>query len=97
MNWPLMVATTGLLLTIAPAQKKVIAATALPSNQRFQLFSAQVEYRQDNGTDLPEHEVFLLDSQTGRVWRYQSNATMETQPGKNQDIPEHFLSVDIDQ
>jgi hypothetical protein len=61
------------------------------------LVSAQVEYKQNDGSDIPEHEVFLLDSQTGRVWRYQANVTMETQPGTRRLIPEHFIAVDIDQ
>ncbi len=98
MRWMFAAATTGLLFTIAPAQqKRTVAPAAPPSNQRFQLFSAQVEYKQDNGNDLPEHEVFLLDSQSGRVWRYQSNTTVATDHGKHEFVQEHFIAVDIDQ
>jgi hypothetical protein len=64
------------------------------STQRFQLFAAETEEQaeQNRAEVVSQHSVFLLDTETGKVWRYQSPLTMQIQ-GKPVAVPATFFPV----
>ena len=59
--------------------------------ERYRLVDAQVE--SSNGT--PHHELFLLDPQTGRVWRYQRGEIIEQGGQVTGSLPELFTPVEF--
>jgi hypothetical protein len=74
MNWKFMTAVTlGLLLglLVAPFEHKAVSASAAPANAHFQMQDATVDESNGQGQDVPTHEVFLLDTQSGQVWKFQ--------------------------
>ncbi len=64
-----------------------------PTNQgRYQVIPAVV----DAGAGLgggTTHELFLVDTQSGRVWRFQAEGTGKDSNGKTIEIPEGFFPV----
>jgi hypothetical protein len=75
------------------SQQKPATAPPLESSQteRYQLTDAQVE--STNGA--ANHELFLLDQQTGRVWRYQRSDVLPGKDGKSVPIPDLFIPIEF--
>jgi hypothetical protein len=72
------------------------AAKSEPSisqQQHFQIIYTEID---PDPTQLghPAHQVFLLDTQTGRVWHYQPAGFVGQGP-KAVEIPELFIPVEI--
>ncbi|MGA2415732.1 MAG: hypothetical protein ABSF59_14875 [Candidatus Sulfotelmatobacter sp.] len=57
---------------------------------RYQLVSLEFD---DQGAT--SKQVFLLDSQTGRVWRYQAGWLPPVKDNKPVEIPEIFIPIQI--
>ena len=55
------------LFAFMPGDRAVLAASPDLANGHFQLQAVVV----DNAEGTPLHRLFLLDTDTGRVWRYQ--------------------------
>jgi hypothetical protein len=73
------------------AQKTPISLPAQQSAPgRYQLISLEVD---DQGSK--SHNIFLLDSKTGRVWRYQPLSMGTTKDDKPIKFPEVFLPIEI--
>jgi len=65
---------TTLPVAIAAAQQRPTQPAApLPANTgRYQLLSLTVDEQNGKKDEmLPAHELFLLDTQTGKLWKYQ--------------------------
>ena len=45
---------------------------------RYQLIAARANYEATDGTTREGSEVFLLDSETGRIWQYEPYLAAET-------------------
>jgi len=88
-NWLLVMLSAFVLLSLAPAQQK---APLIPNlgEGRFQLKSLTVD---EDGPSA--HEIFLLDSQTGKVWRYQPNSVIHHPGGKDELSPEMLVPVGV--
>jgi hypothetical protein len=63
------------------------------SKGRFLLVPAEIDAGPGTGGAIT-HKVFLIDSQTGRVWRFDPGALVE-QEGKMVSYPEMFVPVGI--
>lgn len=75
MNWKWVIAGVfGVLLglSIAPFEHKTILASAPPANAHFQMQDATVDESNGEGQVVLVHDVFLLDTESGNVWMYQS-------------------------
>lgn len=109
MNWRLIiVAAIGLLLGMALSpfeHGKVSAAVTAPSGAHFQLLSATVDEAaaNQNGTGFPfgqtgrmfpYHELFLLDTQNGKVWEYASGTTVTEANGSKVYSPSTFVPIE---
>ncbi len=82
--------------TVAGGQKPV-PTTEPASVPRYQLVPAQVESQGDPATTtVTTHEVFMLDTQTGKVWRYTAQNVGKSQ-GQTIIFPEAFLMVEVRQ
>ena len=96
----LVIAVAGLImgLLIAPFERKtVLAAPAVAASSHFQLQSATVDVAETGQTRVPAHELFLLDSENGKVWQYQGLVTATGPDGSTQLLTEpHFFSVSVD-
>jgi hypothetical protein len=79
----------GMICVSAAQDRKSPAPQALQNGQRYQLFAARVDFT-NNEVEGSSNEVFLLDTQTGKVWRFQSTSTV-----KDGIIPEQFEAVPI--
>jgi len=77
---PLIFLVTLCLFSSLPGDKTVMAASPDLSGGHFQLQAAIVDEPTGDGTVAPVHEVFLIDTETGKVWKYQP-----LQWGKNKD------------
>ena len=97
MNWKLLVAVAvGMLIGLmaSPRLSRTVKADALPS--RFQVASATFDQENSAGLEVISHEAFLVDGDTGRVWRYQPTTVGETSPGHSVLTLEKFISVGIE-
>lgn len=72
-------------LLVAPRASRTVQA-AVPIDTRFQMYSATI-----SNTGGLDHEEFLLDTQTGQIWRY--NPTVVPSNGLVE--PEVFVPVPI--
>ncbi len=101
MNWRLILAVTiGLLLGLAFSpigHRKVVLAAATPSTTHFQLLTSVVD-EQPSGSDrlVPYNRVFLLDSESGVVWKYQSGMTVTATNGTKQYVPSSFVPITVE-
>jgi len=80
------------------AQKAAVQSTPHPvsTGARYQLVS--LEFDQVGGTSTGESRsraVFLLDSQTGRVWRYQPEHVWEGKDNKPVKVTELFIPIQV--
>jgi hypothetical protein len=74
MNWKWMVAgVIGVLLglSIAPLQRRSVLASVAPTGAHFQMHDAMVDESNGEGQNIPTHEIFLLDTESGKVWKFQ--------------------------
>lgn len=64
-----------------------------PTHQgRFQVIPAVVDAGAGQGEGTT-HELFLIDTQSGRVWRFQAEGTGKDSTGKIIEVPEGFFPV----
>jgi hypothetical protein len=101
MNWKFMIACTfGLLvgLSIAPFEHRaVIASAAAPTDARFLIQNATADEPNGQGEDVPTHEVFLLDTQSGKVWKFQGLVWGKDKDGTMKVFSEpRFIAIDVD-
>ena len=93
----LAVALVVLVLGLASSAQRVETVPA--ATGRYQLVSAQVFYQDSSsaqGGELPGPGLFLLDSQTGRVWSYQELTILKNKEGKITGTnPEQFYPVNV--
>jgi len=85
--------TCLLFVSLATAQTRPPATT---TNQRYQLISAQIDVDASDAVS-PAPQLFLLDTWTGRVWRYQPPGTIDHPDGQKEpiQIPELFIQIEI--
>lgn len=77
MNWKWTAAAAfGLVvgILVAPFEHKTVLASVAPINPHFQMQDATVDEPNGEGQDAPRREVFLLDTESGRVWKFQGLA-----------------------
>ena len=67
----IFLALMGTAVLVAVAQQRPDLSSLRSGSRRYELFSSDVAYQQSGGNTSAIHEVFLLDTQDGRVWRYQ--------------------------
>lgn len=98
--WLLGLCLAGLAV-IANGQKPAPPSSEPTSVSRYQLVAAQVESQGDQPTTtVTTHEVFMLDTQTGKVWRYTAQnvgKSPQGSPGQTMIIPEAFIMVEVRQ
>jgi|ERR1700733_3628312 len=77
--------------------KAVLAASPDLANGHFQMMAAVVDELNGEGNSIPTHEVFLLDTDAGKVWKFQGTVwTGSNQNGKSKIIyPEMFVSIPV--
>jgi hypothetical protein len=74
MNWKWMVpavAGTFAGMLFAPFAQKTVSASVAPVSAHFQIQDATVDEPNGQGQNVPAHEVFLLDTESGTVWQFQ--------------------------
>jgi|ERR1700723_1425665 hypothetical protein len=82
-----------LALGLFPAQPQQFSSKPTSTTGgRYQMISAQVE----NGNST-EPTVFLLDTATGKVWKYQGPFQYKTSEGKDTAEPGAFIPVEVRQ
>ena len=100
MNWKWMVAAIlGLAigLSVAPFEHKAVLASVAPLNAHFQMQDATVEEPNGEGQDVPRHEVFLLDTESGKVWKFQGLAWGKDRDGTTKVFsPPAFVSIAVE-
>lgn len=100
MNWKWMIAAVlGLVigLLVAPFEHKTVSASAAPVNAHFQMQDATVDEPNGEGQDAPRREVFLLDTESGRVWKFQGLAYGKDKDGITKIFSEpKFFSVVVE-
>jgi hypothetical protein len=83
-------------VVVAYAQKPASSVNAVSLNGRYQIVSSQALFQDaPSSGSSPSPATFLLDSQTGRVWMFQSSASGTTKEGKPFFIPESFAPIDM--
>ncbi len=90
----LVVLLSGLLVTILVAQQSSTKTSG--TAQRYQLVPALIEDEGNEGGDVTRHAVFLVDTNTGGVWRYEPLGINKTPGAKNQLLLDRFYPVKID-
>ena len=63
---------------------------------RYQLLAATVQGFQPNGTTDVEQRVFMVDTETGKVWSYVPSGPFSTPSGNPGFTPEMFVRVFVD-
>ena len=87
-NWGLIAACSILVVSLAPAESKP-ALLDTGQQGRYQLQAVTVD---EGPSSRAAHEVFLLDSESGKLWRFQPQTTV-TIEGKNQYVPDTLVQV----
>jgi hypothetical protein len=100
MNWKLIATgICGLLIgsLIAPFEHKAVIASTAPTSTHFQMQDATVDEPNGEGQDVPRHEVFLLDTESGKVWKFQGLAWGKDKDGTAKLFSEpRFIAIGID-
>jgi len=99
MNWKwIIIAALGvsLGLSIAPFENRTVSASTVPANAHFQIQDATVNEPGANGEEIVIHEVFLLDTDSGRIWKFKPLLLAHQADGSTQAFPEEFVSVPIE-
>lgn len=80
---------------VPPAAEQTLAS-ATSNSGRYQLVSAQTRVWARTGESKEVTDLFLLDTQTGRVWRYQPPGSSHVEGQTNPVvIPEVFIPIEI--
>jgi hypothetical protein len=88
----LILFATFSLFAFMPGDKTVLAASPDLANGHFQLQAVIV----DDSTNTPVHRLFLVDTDTGKVWRYQPVFTQADANGAPKVIAaESFVPVPV--
>jgi hypothetical protein len=61
----------GTLIGLLFAHESKTVQAAVPNGSRFQIQAATADESNGQGGNVPTHEVFLLDGDTGKVWQFQ--------------------------
>jgi len=69
------------------------SSTETSQSRRFVLIPADVSSQSPEGIALQEHVLFMLDSDTGKVWEYSRVAAIKSNTGKLSVIPSYFSRV----
>lgn len=100
LDWRLTLAavvglSVGLSFSLLGHRKVLAAAT--PTTAHFQLLTAVVD-EQPSGSDrlVPYNRVFLLDSESGTVWKYQGGLAITVSDGSKQYVPASFAPVTVE-
>lgn len=84
-------------LLIAPFEHKTVLASIAPANAHFQMQSATVDEPNGEGQDVPRHEVFLMDTESGKVWKFQGLAWGKDKDGTAKVFsPPVFTSIAVE-
>jgi hypothetical protein len=75
------------------ATQRAISSSA--TVQRYQLIQAKAQLPNQAGTTTAFDDLFMLDTQTGQVWRWQASDSMRTTGGTLK-AQQHFESVFVD-
>lgn len=95
---PLFLLTVLCLFAFLRGDRAVLAASPDLTSGHFQLMAAVVDELNGEGNSIPTHEVFLLDTDTGRVWKFQGTVWTSNSSGKSKVLmPEMFVSIPINQ
>jgi len=95
----IVIAAFGVLigLAIGPFEHRTVSASVAPANARFQLQDAIAEEPNGEGQDVPTHEVFLLDTESGKVWKFQGLVWGKDKDGQTKVFSEpRFIAVGVD-
>ncbi len=86
------ISLSAISLSAAQSQqtKQVTPSTVTPYISRYQLISAPIE---DGITS--EKTIFLLDTVTGKVWKFQTAFVSTDASGKKTSIPPFFIPIDV--
>lgn len=99
MNWKwIIIAAFGMALglSIAPFENRTVSASIAPVNAHYQIQDATVNEPGANGEELVIHEVFLLDTEGGRVWKFKPLLLTHQPDGSTLAEPEEFVSVPVE-
>ncbi len=100
MNWKFMIAGVfGLLagLSIAPFEHRAVIASVAPTNAHFQMQDATVDEPNGQGQDAPTREVFLLDTESGKVWKFQGLVWGKDKDGTTKVFSEpRFIAIGVE-
>jgi outer membrane protein assembly factor BamB len=92
----LTVLTALVLFAFMLGDGKVKASSPDPINGHFQLQSVIVDQPVAAGGTVAAHDLFLVDTDTGRVWRYQPvNITRNSDGTFKGTIPDAFIPVPV--
>lgn len=89
-NRLLLLLTTFSIFAFVRSDNAVLAASPDLANGHFQLQAVMVDEPNGEGIVAPAHEVFLVDTDTGKVWKYQP-----LQWAKNKDGSYKILNPDL--
>src|SRR5689334_21510895 len=86
------------VLFVQAQESRRITGNQSPSGERFKIVSADVMLQQWAGEqptsmESPAKAVFLVDTQTGQTWRYESPHTFKKSDGTNSMSVEQWISV----
>jgi hypothetical protein len=95
-KWILAAICSVMLFSLAPAQQHPTPTPTqtMTATGRYQFESLVID-ELDPGTEAasPAHVAFLVDTETGQIWRFQPN-WVQTQNGKSSVIPDMLIRVD---
>jgi hypothetical protein len=84
------------MFAFMPGDRSVLAASPDLASGHFQMMAAVVDELNGEGNSIPTHEVFLLDTDTGKVWKFQGTVWSSNQNGKGKIyMPEMFVSIPV--
>jgi hypothetical protein len=93
----IVAAALGIVLGIAVAPFTHRAVLAAPASGHLQIEAVTVDESNGNGGRTPTHEVFRVDSDTGRVWQFQGPATVfDKTKGEAQFLGQKFAPVAVE-
>jgi hypothetical protein len=100
MNWKWVAAAiVGLAigLSIASFERRTVFASTAPADAHFQMQAATVDEPDGAGGVAPVHEVFLLDTESGRVWKFQGLVWTHDKDGSSKMFSEpKFFTVAVE-
>jgi hypothetical protein len=95
-NRLLFLLATFSLFAFVRGDNAVLAASPDPANGHFQLQAVIVDEPNGEGVVAPVHEVFLVDTDTGKVWKYQPLQWAKNKDGSSRILnPDFFVPVQV--